>query len=446
MRVIIVGAGEVGYQVAKFLTYEGVDVVIIDRDGNRLRKISEELDIATIEAEGSDPSAFKEAGADKADLLLAVTNSDETNMIACLLGKAMFNIKRKIARIRNPDYYFNKELLGKANLDIDPAINPELEAAEAVSKLIENPFASEIVEFEQGKIKVIGFKIPQDSFIKGKKLKSLRAFLNRDFIIGAIERDENVLIPTGEDFIHEGDIVYMPIPKEQVQEVAQSLGVLGKPAKKIMILGGGRLGYYIASKMETRADIKIIEKDAERCKFLSKHLGKSLILHGDGADKQLLIEENISNMDIYIACSNNDELNIMASLLAKKLGVKKVISIINRTDYISLAHNLGIQSVLSPRLITASIILRYLRRGEVLSLTAIAENKAEIIEIVVTDRSSIVGRTLKEGIFPRNSILGAIIRDDKIIIPSGNDIIRKRDKLIIFALKDSIREIEKLLT
>jgi trk system potassium uptake protein TrkA len=446
MRVIIVGAGEVGYQVAKFLTYEGVDVVIIDRDGNKLRKISEELDIATIEAEGSDPSAFKEAGADKADLLLAVTNSDETNMIACLLGKAMFNIKRKIARIRNPDYYFNKELLGKANLDIDPAINPELEAAEAVSKLIENPFASEIVEFEQGKIKVIGFKIPQDSFIKGKKLKSLRVFLNRDFIIGAIERDENVLIPTGEDFIHEGDIVYVPIPKEQVQEVAQSLGVLGKPAKKIMILGGGRLGYYIASKMENRADIKIIEKDAERCKFLSKHLSKALILHGDGADKQLLNEENISNMDIYIACSNNDELNIMASLLAKKFGVKKVISIINRTDYISLAHNLGIQSVLSPRLITASIILRYLRRGEVLSLTAIAENKAEIIEIVVTERSSIAGRTLKEGIFPRNSILGAIIRDDKIIIPSGDDFIRKGDKLIIFTLKDSIREIEKLLT
>jgi len=446
MRVIIVGAGEVGYQVAKFLTYEGVDVVIIDRDGNKLRKISEELDIATIEAEGSDPSAFKEAGADKADLLLAVTNSDETNMIACLLGKAMFNIKRKIARIRNPDYYFNKELLGKANLDIDPAINPELEAAEAVLKLIENPFASEIVEFEQGKIKVIGFKIPQDSFIKGKKLKSLRVFLNRDFIIGAIERDENVLIPTGEDFIHEGDIVYVPIPKEQVQEVAQSLGVLGKPAKKIMILGGGRLGYYIASKMETRADIKIIEKDSERCKFLSKHLSKALILHGDGADKQLLNEENISNMDIYIACSNNDELNIMASLLAKKFGVKKVISIINRTDYISLAHNLGIQSVLSPRLITASIILRYLRRGEVLSLTAIAENKAEIIEIVVTERSSIAGRTLKEGIFPRNSILGAIIRDDKIIIPSGNDFIRKGDKLIIFTLKDSIREIEKLLT
>lgn len=446
MRIIIVGAGEVGYQIAKFLTYEGVDVVIIDRDGAKLRRISEELDIATIEAEGSDPSAFKEAGAEKADLLLAVTNSDETNMIACLLGKAMFNIKRKIARIRNPDYFFNKELLGKSNLDIDPAINPELEAAEAVARLIENPFASEVIGFEQGKILVIGFKIPKDSPVNGKKLKSVRSLINQEFIIGVIERDENVIVPSGDDIIQEGDIVYMPIPREKIQEVAQSLGVVATPSKKIMILGGGRIGYYIANKMENKADIKIIEKDSERCKFLSKHLGKTLILHGDGADKQILLEENIQNTDTYIACSNNDELNIMASLLAKKLGAKKVISLVNRTDYVPLAHNLGIQSVLSPRLITASIILRYLRRGEVISLTAIAENKAEIMEIEVSNKSSLVGRTLKEGIFPKNSILGAIIRDDRIIIPSGDDLIRERDKLIIFALKESIKEVEKLLT
>lgn len=446
MRVIIVGAGEVGYQIAKFLTYEGVEVVIIDRDGNRLRRISEELDIATIEAEGSDPSAFKEAGADNADLLLAVTNSDETNMIACLLGKAMFNIKRKIARIRNPDYFFNKELLGKANLDIDPAINPELESAEAVIRLIESPFASEIIEFEKGKIKVIGFKILQDSPITGKKLKSIKTFLKKDFIIGIIERDETVIVPSGEDILNVGDIVYIPVRKEEVEEVAQSLGVPVKPAKKIMILGGGRIGYYIASKMENKADIKIIEKDAERCKFLSKHLGKSLILHGDGADKQLLIEEKISNMDIYIACSNNDELNIMASLLAKKLGAKKVIALVNRTDYVSLAYNLGIQSVLSPRLITASIILRYIRKGEILSLTAIAENKAEIMEALVSKDSPLIGRPLKDGIFPKNSILGAIIRDDRIIIPKGEDFIKEKDKLIIFTLKDSIKEVEKLLT
>ncbi|MEN2994855.1 MAG: Trk system potassium transporter TrkA [Thermodesulfovibrio sp.] len=446
MRVIIVGAGEVGYQIAKFLTYEGVDVVIIDRDGNKLRRISEELDIATIEAEGSDPSAFKEAGADKAEILIAVTNSDETNMIACLLGKAMFNIKRKIARIRNPDYFFNKELLGKANLDIDPAINPELEAAEAVCRLIENPFASEVIDFEKGKIMVVGFKIPKESPLNSKKLKSIRTLLNKDFIVGVIERDENVLIPSGDDTLQEGDIVYMAIPKEDIQDVARSLKVYSSPARKIMILGGGRIGYYIASKMENKADIKIIEKDAERCKFLIKHLGKTLVLHGDGADKQLLIEENISSIDTYIASSNNDELNIMASLLAKKLGAKKVIALVNRPDYISLAYNLGIQSVLSPRLITASIILRYVRKGEIISLTAIAENKAEIMEVEVSPKSKIIGKTLKEGVFPKNSILGAIIRGEKIIIPTGEDVIKAKDKLIIFTLKDSIKEVEKLLT
>lgn len=446
MRVIIVGAGEVGYQIAKFLTYEGVDVVIIDRDGDKLRRIAEELDIATIEAEGSSPLAFKEAGADNADLLIGVTNSDETNMIACLLGKAMFNIKRRIARIRNPDYFFNKELLGKANLDINPAINPELEIAEAVARLIEYPFTTEVIDFEKGKIMVTGFKIPQDSPIKGKKLKSIKALMKKGFIVGIIERDESIIVPTGEDFLHEGDIVYIPVKKEEVGEIAQALGIPAKPAKKIMILGGGRVGYYIASKIENKADIKIIEKDSERCEFLSKHLGRSLILHGDGADKHLLIEENITNMDIYIACSNNDELNIMASLLAKKLGVKKVIPLVNRMEYIPLAHNLGIQSVLSPRLITASIILRYIRKGEVLSLIPIAENKAEIMEIVVNKNSSIIGKALKDGVFPKNSILGAIIRDEKIIIPTGEDFIKDNDKLIIFAVKESIKEVEKLLT
>lgn len=445
MRVIIVGAGEVGYQIAKFLTYEGVEVVIIDRDGDKLRRISDELDIATIEAEGSDPTAFKEAGAERADLLLAVTNSDETNMIACLLGKAMFNIKRKIARIRNPDYFFNKELLGKSNLDIEPAINPELEAAEAVVRLIENPFASEIVEFEHGKVMVIGLKITKDSPLNGKKLKSIRSIINRDILIGAVERDEDVRIPTGDDIIHEGDIVYVPVVREQASLVSQSIGIPSNPARRIMILGGGRLGYYIASKIENRADVKLIERDPERCKFLCKHLGKTLVLQGDGADRKLLIEENIADVDVYVASSNNDELNIMASLLAKKLGAKKVMAIVNRTDYITLAHALGIGSVLCPRLITASIILRYLRKGEVLSLTAIADNKAEIMEVEVSGNSAIVGRTLKEGVLPKNSILGAIIRGEKIIIPTGDDVVREKDKLIIFALKDSVKKLEKLL-
>ena len=300
MRAIIVGTGEVGYNIAKFLTYEGVDVVVIDRDGEKLNRIVEELDITVVEGEGSDPAVFKEAGAENADLLIAVTNSDETNMIACLLGKAMFNVRRRIARIRNPDYFFNKEILGKNYLDIDPAINPELEVVKVAVKFLEIPFATEIIEFENGQIVVAGFKIDRESKLVGKELKTLRTTLKKDFVIGVIKRDEEVIIPRGEDIIKEGDIIYMPLKRDEVEDVAQALGIFSKPVRKVIIVGGGRIGYYIAKFIEHKVDVKIIEREEERCKNLSRFLKKSLILHADGEDKQLLIEENIKDMDAYI--------------------------------------------------------------------------------------------------------------------------------------------------
>ena len=446
MRVIIVGAGEVGYNIAKFLASEKIDIVMIDRDGEKLRSISEELDIATIEGEGSDPSVFKEAGAKNADILIAVTNSDETNMIACLLGKALFNVKRRIARIRNPDYFFNKELLGKNYLDIDPAINPEFETANAILRILEIPFATEVIEFEGGKVVVAGLKIPKQSKVNNKELKYLRSIINKDFIIGIIERNEEIIVPRGEDVLKEGDIIYIPLKREEALEISQAFGIFAYPTKKVMIVGGGRIGYYIARALEEKVDVKIIEKNEEKCKFLSKHLKKSLILHGDGTDKQLLIEENIKDIDAYITVSGNDEMNIMAALLAKKLGAKKVIALVNKTDYIPLAYELGIQSVLSSRLLTASIILRYIRKGDVLSLTAIAENKVEIMEVLGSYKSSIINKALKDINFPKNAVIGAIVRGGEIIIPKGDDVIKEGDKLIIFALKDSIKNIENLLT
>lgn len=445
MHVIIVGAGEVGYQIAKFLTLEGVDVTVIDQDRAKLRRISEELDVAVIEGGGGDPSVLKEAEAEKADILLAVTNSDETNMIACLLGKAMFKIPRKIARIRNPDYFFNKNLLSPENLDIDPAINPELEVAKAITRLLEIPFATEVEDFEEGSAKVIGFKVESGNPIIGKSLKDLKEESRENFIIGIIERDEKVIIPSGKETIKAGDIIYLPTRKTDIAEIAEALKVSKRPSKRVMIAGGGRIGYYIASMMEGKADIKIIEKDPERCKFLAGSLGRTLILQGDCADQALLLEENIENMDIFVAVTNNEELNIMSSLLARKLGVKKSIVIVNRMDYIPLAHSLGLQAVLSPRLITASSILRYVRRGDILSLTAIAEDKAEIIESRVGETSVLKDRVLKDAKLPVNTLIGMIIRDDGMIIPSGSDIIRKGDKLIIFTLRESIKEVEKIL-
>ncbi len=442
MRVIIVGAGEVGYQIAKFLSYEQIDCVVIDRDRNKIKRISEEIDVAVIEGEGGSASSLRQAEADKADILLAVTDQDETNMIACLLAKSMFKIPRKIARIRNSEYFFNESLL--RNLDIDPAINPELEIAKAITRILEAPFATDIEEFEGGLVKVIGFKIPENSPLIGKSLRKFSAQSTKKFLVGLILRDEKTIIPTGDDIVTNGDIIYVPVREGEIQDIISALKIVRLPAKKIMILGGGKVGYNINSFMESKTDIKKKKKNLDRCKFLSKNLKRSLILHADGTEQKVLVEENIGNMDAFVAVSNNDELNIMVSLLAKKLGAKKNIALVNKTEYIFLAHSLGLQAVLSPRLITASTILRYVRKGDILSLTSIAEGRAEILEGRIGKTSPLINKTLNEA-QTKSSIIGAIIRDKNVIIPSGNDKFAENDKLIIFTLRESIKNVEKIL-
>jgi trk system potassium uptake protein TrkA len=442
MRVIIVGAGEVGFQLARFLSAEDIDVVVVDKSSAKLKRLSEELDVALVEGEGGSPSVLKDAGADEADILLAVTNMDEANMIACLVAKVMFQIPRNVARIRNLEYFSNDVLL--ESLGINPAISPEIEAAKAVIRLIEVPFAADIEDFEDGKVRVIGFRIPSDSKLIGKAFKNLN-LTKPKVLIGAIHRGEKILIPAGNDTLKKNDIIYLPVTREEVDSVCRSVGGTAMPVKRIMIVGGGRIGFYVAKTLEETLSVKIIETDVERCKFLLKSLKKSVILHGDGSDQKLLEEENISDMDVFAAISNNEEVNIMASLLAKSLGAKKVIAIVNRTDYLPLAHNLGIEAVLSPRLITAGSILKYVRSGNILSLTTVAEGKAEIMEAEVTDESVLIGKTLREVELPKKTLIGAIIRNNNVVIPSGEDTIANNDKLIIFTLQESIKLVQELL-
>lgn len=443
MRAIIVGAGEVGFQLARFLSAENVDVVVIDKNKAKLTRISDELDVALTEGEGGSPSVLKNAGADEADILLAVTDMDETNMIACLVAKAMFQIPRNVARIRNLEYFSNDVLL--QSLGINPAISPEIEAAKAVIRLIEVPFAADVDDFENGKVKVIGFRIPSESKLIGKTFKALN-LKKPKVLIGAIQRGNNIIIPSGNDTLKRNDIIYLPVRREDLDLVCDIIGAIAMPVKRIMILGGGRIGFYVAKSMEEQnLSVKVIEKDIKRCKFLLKSLKKSVILNGDGSDQKLLEEENIQDMDVYAAISNNEELNIMSSILAKSLGVKRVITIVNKTDYLPLAHNLGIEAVLSPRLITASTILKYVRSANILSLTTVAEGKAEIMEAEVKESSVLVGKTLQEFELPKKTLIGAIIRDNNVIIPSGEDKILINDKLIIFTLRESIKQVEKLL-
>ena len=292
---------------------------------------------------------------------------------------------------------------------------------------------------------MIGFRIPSDSKLIGKALKNLN-LTKPKILIGAIQRGDKVIIPSGNDTLKKNDIIYLPVKRENIETVCNTVGGNIKPVKRVMIVGGGRIGFYVARTMEERnISVKIIEKDVERCKFLLRSLKKSVILHGDGSDQKLLEEENIKDMDVFAAISNNEELNIMASLLAKSLGVRKVIAIVNRTDYLPLANNLGLEAVLSPRLITAGTILKYVRSGNIISLTTMAEGMAEIMEAQVKDRSVMIGKPLHEIELPKKTIVGAIIRDNNVIIPSGNDRISIDDKLIIFTLKESVKQIERLL-
>ncbi len=447
MRIIIIGAGEVGYHLARFLSREkDVEVVVVDTDSQKLKRINEEMDIAVVEGEGGSPEVLKEAGADMADILLAVTNSDETNMIACLVAKALFNIKRKIARIRNHEYYTNSILLAPHNLDINPAINPELESAKAILRIIDAPFAYDVEEFENGQIQVLGFKVEEDSIIAGKSLMEFREKTKENLLIGIIQRQEKAIIPRGKDKVHPGDIIYLPVHKEDVSRIASILTKGPRHVKKLMIVGGGRIGFMVASELEGKdITVKIIEKNPERCKYLSRRLKNAIVLHGDGSDRTLLEEENIQDMDMFAALSNNEELNIMSSLLAKRLGVKKVVTLVNRTDYINLANNLGIEVVISPRLITASRILRYVRRGDILSLTAIAEDMAEIIEAKVGKTSKFLNKPLRKSHLPKTALVGAIVRGTEVIIPGGDDYIKEDDRLIIFTLREAIKQVEEFL-
>jgi len=447
MRIIIIGAGEVGYHIAKFLSGESADVVVIDQDKGKLRRITHDLDVAVLEGEGGSPGVLEEAGAGSADILLAVTNSDETNMIACMVAKALFKIPRKIARLRNPEYLNNKVILSSENLDIDPAISPELEVAEAAVRLIEVPFAAEVEDFEDGLIKVIGFRVHGGSPLKDKSLKKIRKAHERSFLIGAVHRGSDVMIPTGETIIRENDVVYVPVRRTDLSDTLESLGVETSPARSVMIIGGGRIGLAVAQKLEglPGRTVKLIESDEERCKVLVGQLTSTIILHGDGSDQGLLEEENIADMDVFLALSNNEELNIMSSILAKRLGVNRVVTLVNRTDYVDLAGSLGIESVLCPRLVTASRILRFVRRGDIRSLTAIADNRAEIIEAGINASSALCNKQLLKAKLPRHSLIGAIIRGEGTKIPSGQDVVMEGDRLIFFALTSAIRPLEKML-
>lgn len=448
MRIIVIGAGEVGYNISDILSKEGSDVVIIDRNEERLKNVSENIDVQTLHGSGSSPEILKKARLDQSDMIVAVTDSDETNIVACLLAAVQSRSILKIARIRNPDLNRDSKIFDRNHLGIDLCINPEREAVANIINLMEYPGASEIIDFAEGRIKLAAFFVDGRCEAVGKELRDVKNVCGTaDFLIASITRNTEPIVPTGKTIIRENDYLFVLSESKNVRNILQFFGKDVAPPQRVFIMGGGSTALMLAEILERKGVIlKIIEKRQDRCDMLASMLDKAVILHGNGTSQDLLKEENIQEADYFIAVTNDEEANILGSLLAKQLGAKKAISLINRVDYTHLVPYVGIDGVMNPRQSTIGKILHFIRKGKILSATPLRDEKAEAVEFIALETSEITNKPLKEIRFPKGAIVGTILRNDEVIIPWGDSVILPGDRVILFALRSAIPQVQKFLT
>ncbi len=441
MRAIIIGAGKLGFSIAQLLTWENNDVVVIDKNQERLKVIENNLDVQTLHGNGSSLTVLKEAGAKEANLLVAVTESDELNMIACVFGKKM-GVQRVVARIRDPEYLGNNGITCEEALGIDLAINPERVTAKLIAELVKTPEAVNVDYYAQGRVQMIELMLTEDTPIINKRLKDLK--FEEPYLIAAIHRQGKMIIPSGNSMLLPGDLVFVIAETKLMHKIERLLGQKRTKVEKVFILGGGRIGYYLAKLLDKRnLQVKIMDNDLKKCRRLSEELQHTLVLHGDGTDLNLLEEEDAGDSDLFIAVTGDDKVNMLVSLLAKNLGAKKAIAQIRRSDYAHLVEKVGVDIAVSPRNLAAGKILKFIRKGDIISVALLGEAKAEMIELIVPQDSHLKNKTLKNLKFPPNALIGAIVRENQVIVPSGDDVILPGDDVIVFALPESIKKVEK---
>ncbi len=447
MRIIIIGAGEVGYHLAYRLSKEKNDVVVIDRDPEKIRRVQNTLDVQAIHGTGGSVGLLRQAGISEAGLVIAVTNSDEVNMISCLVAGIQDKVPKKIARVRDPEYSALFPLFDKEHLDIDLIINPDMTVVEAIFKLMEVPGAVEVVDFADELVRMVGFPLSGRSPFLGKPLSEIgKLYPNPNTLIVALQRRGKIFIPKGSDSLEPNDLVFAVMDQEKVEESLGLFGNLRQPIRRVMILGGGLIGLQLAKGLEERdIQVKIIEQDERRCLEIAEKCRRVVTLRGDIAYQDILIEENVGEMDTFIAVTEDEETNVMISLLAKKMGTRRVITLINKVAYSPLVHSIGIDVVISPRLMAVNKIMQFIRRGKILSVTSLPEENAEAFEALALETSDLVGQPLRNIDFPKDAIVGAVVRQEKVIIPNGSTVIAPGDRVIIFALTSAVPKIEKFL-
>ncbi len=447
MKIIIVGAGEVGYHIANRLALENKDVVVIDSDPAAVRRVADDMDVQTLTGSGSSPAKLEEAGIQNADILLAVTNSDETNLVACLVANLLSPTTKKLARIRSGEFDQYHSTFREMAPHIETVINPEIEVVKTIQSLMRVPGAVEVGEFADGRIKIVGVYLNQNSHLAGVQLIDLPKLIDRRrLLIAAIVREEEVIIPRGQDRLMAGDLIYFISQEKDLLETLSLLGKHADPVRRVLIIGGGRIGKRLAMQLESQSIYcKIIEKREDRCADLADSLNKAVVLHGDGSDQSLLSEENIGDMDVVVTLTDNEETNILCSLLTRRLGASKAITKISKFSYFPLMTAIGIEQVVSTRLSAINSILQHVRRGKVLSAISLKGEQAEAMEVVALETSAIVSKPLKRIAFPKGAMVAGIMRQAQIIIPTGDTVIEPEDRLIIMALRRAIAGIEKIL-
>ncbi len=449
MKIIILGAGQVGSSVAHNLSSEDNDITVVDTNARVLAELQDHLDIRTIVGHASSPEVLARAGAEDADMVIAVTNSDETNMIACQVAYTLFHTPTKIARVRNPDYLKHKKLFQEGALPIDVTISPEQLVTHYIHRLIEHPGALQVLDFADGRVRLVAVKAYYGGPLVGHQIKTLREHIPQtETRIAAIFRRGQAILPDGDTVIDADDEVFFIAAKDNIRAVMSELRKQDKPTKRIILAGGGNIGKRLAQALGKHYQVKLIERDPERAREISEDLEHTVVLVGDAADEDLLLEENIEDTDVFCALTNDDEANILSSMLAKRLGARKIMTLINRAAYVDLVQGTMIDIAISPQQATIGSLLAHIRRGDVVVVHSIHRGACEAIEAIAhgnRDSSKVVGRRIDEIRLPLGAIIGAVVRGEQVIIAHHDTVIAPEDHVILFLIdKSKIHEVEKL--
>jgi trk system potassium uptake protein TrkA len=437
VRTVIIGAGEVGFNTARMLSHEGHDVVLVDQDEALVERATEQLDALVVHGNGASPKLLAEAGINKSDLLIAASSSDEANIIACLAAKAQ-GVPRTVARIHNPDYYDTRDPFAQEMLGIDF----EQMAAEEIKDALLVPGAVNVDTFADDAIEVAEVVLDEGSPAVGQALKDVR-LPSESLVVGVVRRGE-ALVPRGGTVLQRRDHILLISGQQRISEAVGAVATDTAPVKDVTIYGGGRIGLRLALALEKAGmSVRVIERDETRARYVASQLRSGFVLHDEGISRDFLLQERVDKTDAFVAVTGDDRANLLAAMYARQLGARMTIAGVSRGEFAPLADALGVDLTISPRVLAAEAILRFVRKGEVLNV-ALLESGAEMIELRVPEGCRVAGRPLSEVGFPEGAIVGALLRDGKVVIPTGRDVLRPGDDAVVFTIEDTVDEVERL--